>query len=209
VFDNGKKLNFSDGVSARLVTNLQTPVNYQLLLNLTDDSALVLTVGMYGGIALHDGGYENEYYQKSKASISPFSDQFDSHFRSVFAGSKQNLSAKAFLATEQRFPGIGNGVLQDILFSAGIHPKRKIGTLSTNEQNHLLRAVVTVLGEMTELGGRDTEMNIFGEPGGYKTRLSKNTLALPCPKCNGNIVKEPYLGGAVYYCANCQLLESV
>jgi formamidopyrimidine-DNA glycosylase len=43
------------------------------------------------------------------------------------------LSAKAFLATEQRIPGLGNGVLQDILFTAGIHPKRKMAAISEEE----------------------------------------------------------------------------
>lgn len=41
---------------------------------------------------------------------------------------------KAFLAAEQRFPGIGNGVLQDILLESGIHPKRKISTLRDLER---------------------------------------------------------------------------
>ena len=36
----------------------------------------------------------------------------------------QNLSVKALLATEQRIPGLGNGVLQDILHKTGVHPRR-------------------------------------------------------------------------------------
>ncbi|WP_207226946.1 zf-TFIIB domain-containing protein [Cecembia calidifontis] len=36
--------------------------------------------------------------------------------------------------------------------------------------------------------------------------LSKNTFDHPCPKCGVKIVKEAYMGGAVYYCPNCQKL---
>jgi formamidopyrimidine-DNA glycosylase len=88
----------------------------------------------------------------------------------------QKLSAKAFLATEQRIPGLGNGVLQDILWYANIHPKRKISTLSAEQKHKLFRSVKTILAEMTELGGRDTERDLFGCNGGYITRLSKKTV---------------------------------
>lgn len=203
-FDNGKRLCFNDGVNARLADSADIPKNYQLLIEFDDGTALVFTVAMYGGIILHDGAYENEYYRKSRAAISPLSDQFEPYYRRLMAESKPTLSAKAFLATEQRFPGIGNGVLQDILFAAGIHPKRKIGSLSIAEQDSLLSCAISVLHDMAEQGGRDTEKDLFGRQGGYKTRLSKNTLASGCPGCGGPVVKEAYLGGAVYYCPVCQ-----
>jgi formamidopyrimidine-DNA glycosylase len=205
-FDNGDYLCFNDGVKARLIKGAEVPKNYQLLMEFDDETALVFTVAMYGGIILHDGSYDNEYYLKSKAAISPLSHEFEAYYRQLVAMSKATLSAKAFLATQQRFPGIGNGVLQDILLAAGIHPKRKIGTLSSSEQDNLLYHMVAVLGEMIEGGGRDTEKDLFGQPGGYPVRLSKNTLALGCRKCGETIVKEPYMGGAIYYCPSCQVL---
>ena len=48
--------------------------------------------------------------------------------------SAQKKSAKAFLATEQTVPGLGNGVLQDILYHAHIHPKKKIAALTDKEK---------------------------------------------------------------------------
>ena len=205
-FNNGKRLCFNDGVNARFVNRDDAPKNYQLLMEFDDGTALVFTVAMYGGIILHDGTYDNEYYLKSRTAVSPFSEQFEPYYRKRIAESKPNLSAKAFLATEQRFPGIGNGVLQDILLAAGIHPKRKIGTLSEAERDNLLSCIVSVLRDMTEHGGRDTEKDLFGHSGGYRVKLSKNTLASGCPRCGGQLVKEAYLGGAVYFCPSCQPL---
>lgn len=205
-FDNGKRLCFNDGVNARLINRGDAPKNYQLLMEFDDGTALSFTVAMYGGIILHDDTYDNEYYLKSRAAILPFSDQFEPYYRKLMAGSKPTLSAKAFLATEQRFSGIGNGVLQDILFAAGIHPKRKIGTFSEAERDNLLSCIVLVLRDMTEHGGRDTEKDLFGCSGGYRVKLSKNTLTAGCPRCRGQLVKEAYLGGAVYYCPSCQPL---
>ena len=65
----------------------------------------------------------------------------------------------------------------------------------------------STLAEMTAGGGRETEKDLFGNPGGYKVVLSKNTYADPCPVCGGALVKEAYLGGAVYYCPHCQPLK--
>jgi len=116
----------------------------------------------------------------------------------------QKLSAKAFLATEQRIPGLGNGVLQDILYAAKIHPKRQIGTLTDAEKETLLQSVKSTLKEMTLQGGRDTTKDLFGRPGGYSTRLSQATLEKPCPVCGGTIVKQAYMGGSIYFCEGCQ-----
>lgn len=205
--DNGLALCVSDGVNMRFLPRADLAGAYQLLITFEDDTALVFTVAMYGGIVLHDDAYDNPYYQKSKAAVPPFCEAFEPYFRSLFQTSKPSLSAKAFLATEQRFPGIGNGVLQDILLNAGVHPKRKIGTLTPDDQSRLLKAIVTTLREMTERGGRDTEKDFYGQSGGYVTMLSKNTLAFPCARCGGPVAKEAYLGGAVYYCGRCQPLE--
>lgn len=114
------------------------------------------------------------------------------------------MSIKALLATEQRIPGLGNGVLQDILFKAGIHPKRKISKISELERSDLFHCLKVTLQSMADKGGRDTEKDFYGNFGGYKTLLSKNTYKNPCPNCGDTIVKEAYLGGSVYYCPTCQ-----
>lgn len=203
-FDNGYKLCFNDGVNARLMKCEDTSKAYQLLIEFEDKLKLVFTVAMYGGIILHDNNYDNEYYKKSKESINLFSSDFEKYYYKILKESNQNLSVKGFLATEQRFPGIGNGVLQDILFEAGIHPKRKISTLNDDEKDKLLSCVISVIKKMVKCGGRDTEKDIYGNKGGYKVKMSKNSISEGCPKCGSEIVKETYLGGSIYYCPACQ-----
>ena len=205
-FANGKKLCINDGVNPRLLNAQDAPKDYQLLIEFTDDTSLVFTVAMYGGVVLHGGEYDNEYYMKSRGYTSPFSPEFQAYYENVLALCKPALRAKALLATQQRFPGVGNGAAQDILFEAGIHPKRKLGTLSTAQREGLGACIVAVLKKMCEQGGRDTEKDIYGRPGGYSTKMSKNTLDTGCPACGGPITKENYLGGSVYYCAHCQPL---
>lgn len=86
-------------------------------------------------------------------------------------------------------------------------PKRKLATLGDADAERLFRMLKSVLREMTDRGGRDTEKDLFGKPGGYAVQLSRNTCAEPCPVCGGPIVKEAYLGGTVYYCPGCQPLK--
>ena len=185
------------------------PPRHQLLLEFPGSTALVGTIQMWGGIfcfrADESGGVSD--YHLAKKLPSPLSPAFDRrHFDSLFDDETGKLSVKAFLATEQRIPGLGNGVLQDILWTARIHPRRKMAQLAPEEIGRMFDALKSVLAAMAAQGGRDTERDLFGRPGGYRTVLSKNTVGLPCPACGSTIVKEAYLGGSIYYCPGCQRL---
>jgi len=183
------------------------PARHQLLVEFADGSFLCFTVAMYGAIYAFQGEFDNPYYRGSLEKTSPLDPAFDrTWFDTLRANSKPSLSAKAFLATEQRIPGLGNGTCQDILFRAKLHPKRKIAALSDEQWAELFHTVKQTLQEMADLGGRDTEKDFFGKYGAYQTLLSKNTWKNPCPVCGGVVVKEAYLGGTIYYCPACQPL---
>lgn len=197
----------NDGINMRLYPNgVKRPDKHQLLLELSDGSALVCTVQMYGGMqAFTKGTYNNPYYLIAKTKPSPLDNSFDeTYFYKLMDDSKQTLSAKSFLATEQRIPGLGNGVLQDILFNARIHPKTKLSAISKEIKNRLFVSVKETLREMTAKGGRNTEKDLFGKTGGYACILSKNTLDTPCPICGDTILRQAYLGGTIYFCPTCQ-----
>jgi formamidopyrimidine-DNA glycosylase len=183
------------------------PKKHQLLIEFEDGSAISSSAQMWGGFFCFPTGEKGGLpdYDIAKTRPSPLTDAFDrAYFDSLFGAKTPRLSAKAFLATEQRIPGLGNGVLQDILWTANIHPKRKIGELSTPQIEAMYNAVKRVLATMTAHGGRDTERDLFGRSGGYRTVLSKNTVGTPCPSCGTTIEKDPYLGGSIYYCPACQ-----
>ncbi|MGE5579960.1 MAG: endonuclease VIII [Bacillota bacterium] len=187
------------------------PEKHQLLVRFEDESALTCTVQMWGGMFCYKTGDESAGVPVQcylNPSPTPLDDAFDrAYFNGLLTGvDPEKLSAKAFLATDQRIPGFGNGVLQDVLWTARIHPKRKMATLSAEELTAMFDAVKSVVADMAERGGRDTEKDLFGKPGGYHTVLSKNTAGQPCPECGSDIGKESYLGGAIYYCPGCQKL---
>mgnify|MGYP001056442054 CR=1 FL=1 len=203
-------LTFSDGVNLRLHRQGDPiPAKHQLLLTFEDGSALSASVQMYGGLICWAAGdvYDNSYYLVAKEKPSPLDTALftEAYFIQLLASPEvQKLGAKAALATEQRIPGLGNGVLQDVLWHARLSPRRKVDGLSIEETHNLFTALKRTLAEMTHLGGRDTEKDLFGQPGGYLTIMSAKNAGAPCPGCGRPIRKEPYLGGSVYYCAQCQ-----
>ncbi len=185
------------------------PPKHQLFIEFADHSALSASIQMYGGVGCFiDGELDNPYYRVAKGKTSPLSAAFDKAYfsRIISAPEVQKLSLKALLATEQRIPGLGNGVLQDILFNARMHPKKKVSTLSEKEIEILFGSVKATLAAMATQGGRDTELDLFGKTGGYKTLLCKNTVTKHCPVCGTPIKKEAYMGGSIYYCESCQRL---
>ena len=103
---------FADGVNLRyFATQEKLPDKHQLWIEFEDDSSLVGSVQMYGGLwVFPTGNFHNKYYQLSKEKTPPLSDAFGrAYFGSLFSESTKKLSLKAFLATEQRIPGLGNG----------------------------------------------------------------------------------------------------
>lgn len=199
-----------DGAALRFYGDSRdVPKKNQLYIKFTDKSALVATIQMYGGLwAFKEGQNDNPYYLGSCEKPSPLSDEFSyEYFKALNNKSLQNKSVKAFLATEQRIPGVGNGVIQDILFKAGFHPKRKMNSLTEEDMSNLYQTLKAVLKEMIENGGRDTEKDLYGNKGGYMTYLSKNTYGEPCTKCGYLIHKENFLGGTIYFCEHCQSEE--
>ena len=201
---------FGEGVGIRFYDkNEPRPAKHQLLLEFDDHSAINASIQMYGGLgAFFEGELDNPYYRVAREKPSPLSPSFDKAYfdRIICEDEIQKLSLKALLATEQRIPGLGNGILQDILFNAKMHPKKKVNTLSDKGKEVLFDSVKTTISVMAAQGGRDTELGLFGSPGGYKTILCKNTVNKPCPICGTMVKKEAYMGGSVYYCSKCQRL---
>ena len=213
------RLDIGDGSNVEMVCgdmllSISTPIKYhapghklpkshQLLLEFEDESHMSCTVQMWGSMLCVPFSQRPQ----GERLPTPFEDAFDeAYFESLINSVKPSVSAKALLATEQRIPGLGNGALQDILFNARIHPKRKVEALKNEDRERLFLNLKATLKDMRDHGGRDTEKDLFNQHGGYKTILSKSTLPLPCPVCGGGLVRQAFLGGNIYFCPGCQPL---
>ncbi len=207
LFSRHATILLAEGVNIRYGNDQAAiPKKHQLLVNFSDGSFIVCTVQMYGLLYAFPGRLlDNPYYRIAQEKPSVLGKKFNkSYFKKLFADTPDKLSAKAFLASEERFPGLANGCLQDILFRAKINPQTKIINLPSGAADTLFSSVKNVLAEMVKGGGRDTEKDLFGQPGGYATKMSNKSMSKPCATCGSTIVKKAFLGGNVYFCPKCQ-----
>lgn len=100
--------------------------------------------------------------------------------------------------------GIGNGYLQDVLFRAGVDPRRKVGEITADQQRALYDAVKETMQQAIAQNGRECERDLYGRPGSYQPIMDRNAKGKPCPECGTLIEKISYLGGSCYLCPTCQ-----
>lgn len=197
---------FHEGIQLRDVKEVPMDVKHQLKL-VFKDHTLLASIKMYGGIYCFKNDLVNAYRDLALNKPGLLSPELnEEYWQNLIHKSSGKLSLKAFLATEQRFPGLGNGLCQELLFNAGMHPKRKLESLDLNDKAVLFKSMKALTQRIVDQGGRDTETLLDG-PGGYQTVMSAKGFTLPCPKCKGLKVKESYLGGSIYFCPKCQCLE--
>jgi formamidopyrimidine-DNA glycosylase len=183
------------------------PTKRHVTLEFTDGGALTLAILMWGFLGVQTPTELAEHPYAGTLGPSPIDDDFTvARWNEVLDAylESENKPVKAFLTHEANVCGLGNGYLQDILFRAKLSPKRKVGSLDARDRASLYHAIRDTLQEAVDLGGRDTERTLFGEPGGYVPLLDKRTKGRPCTRCGTPIEKLSYLGGSCYVCPRCQ-----
>ena len=183
------------------------PKKHHMLLTFDDESRLSITIQMWGCTQVLTPQEVKNHPCAGNRGPSPIDKRFTPKlFRSILDtyGKHENKPIKAFLTHEGNVSGIGNGYLQDILFRARLSPKRKVADIGQNEQQNLYHAIVETMNQAIELAGRDTEPDLYGNPGRYVPILDKRAKGEPCPECGTPIAKIAYLGGSCYLCPVCQ-----
>jgi formamidopyrimidine-DNA glycosylase len=190
---------------------VKLPKNYHLGWEFEDDSALTFAMQMWGGVKLLD---KSEFDEKpnEETGVQPLSDEFtlsrfnqmlDEYPEKTSKGIKGFLVATGYV-TSNHIAGLGNAIVQDILFQAGISPKRKVMNISPDERKTLFDAINATVAEAIKLGGRYDEVDHFGNKGRYIRLMDSKTKDTPCINCGTDIRKISYLGGACYICPRCQ-----
>jgi formamidopyrimidine-DNA glycosylase len=183
------------------------PVKYHLLLSFSDGSALTAMTAMWGAMELFEAGQElgRKYIKDMRPTpVDPdFTlDYFSSLMDELLQGPKR--SVKSLLTQEQLIPGLGNAIAQDIMFHARLHPRHPLADLSSAQRRDLYAAILDTVQKCIDLGGRNDELDLFGNRGGYIRIMDSDAAGKPCPSCGFTVDKIQYLGGACYLCPNCQ-----
>jgi formamidopyrimidine-DNA glycosylase len=181
------------------------PAKYQLMLRFADDSILTVSVQGWGFLHLVTAGDAKKRF--AGHGLSPLSDEFTyQRFKALLDGYEraEKDAIKKVVISGGLISGVGNGYLHDVLFRAGIHPRRKLAEIDGNARRRLFSAVRKTVRDATKKGGRDTEFDLHGERGGYRPILDSRMKGETCPQCATPIEKFPFLGGACYVCPACQ-----
>lgn len=186
---------------------LSIPKKHHLLLNFEDGTHFSVTVQGWGSALLLTQAELLKHPFYNTASIPPLSEAFKYENFNGLVGSlepEDPRSIKYFMISKPGVLGVGNGYLQDMLFKAKIHPRRRTAQISDAEKRALYGAIRDTLQKAIDLNGRDTERDLHDQPGKYMRIMDNRNVGKPCPVCRAPIEKASFLGGAVYFCPSCQ-----
>ncbi|MFW9811673.1 MAG: DNA-formamidopyrimidine glycosylase family protein [Candidatus Thorarchaeota archaeon] len=124
-------------------------------------------------------------------------------FSELLDAKGQNIKA-AIVGKTALVVGLSNAAFQEIIYKAGIHPKRNTKTLTDDEKHDVYDAMKQILNERINYGGKDNWVNLYGEHGRHIPVMGPNMKDKECPACGAAIEKIAHGGGSVYFCPRCQ-----
>lgn len=198
----GMYLLLAPEMGGRILIHEKLPEDYHVRIDFTD-SYLTIRIHGWGFVRICNESEIDAYRYPGTLGLSPLDDEFTSERFCTILGA-ENKNVKSILLDQKRIAGIGNGYLQDILFKAKIHPKRKMATLNEDEKENLYNAIKEILIEAIQCGGRNSEYDLYNNPGGYKSVLNTHMKGKPCPVCGTTIERLAVQGSSSYVCPFCQ-----
>lgn len=112
---------------------------------------------MFGSVDFHVGPEAPDWWTRIAPPI--LSREFTVSAVSAFLQRRRRAPIKAVLLMQERFPGVGNWMADEILWRAAIHPRRLAGTLSAAEVRVLWRECRTVCRQALDaIAGRGTSL---------------------------------------------------
>lgn len=131
-------------------------------------------------------------------------------FKEALAKKKDGF-IKQILLDQEVIAGIGNIYSDEILWSAGIHPKEKLSKLKDGHKKKIFDAMKRILKNSVKLGGDSMSdfRNLDGEKGKYQEHhKAYRRTGEPCPKvgCKGKIIRTKVAGRSAHFCETHQKL---
>jgi formamidopyrimidine-DNA glycosylase len=183
------------------------PKKYQIKIDYAEGSGVTFRIWWFCYLHLVPKGDEESHKMTTQLGPSPLDASFThAFFTELLAGRRGGI--KSFLLNQKNIAGIGNFYIHDILFNAGIHPLRKISSLTSEEISALYQSVQSLLRKSVDLGGSSYEKDFYGNYGGFDAKKHFNVgYKDQCPVCGTAVEKIKTGSTSSYVCPSCQPLE--
>ncbi|WP_343080520.1 bifunctional DNA-formamidopyrimidine glycosylase/DNA-(apurinic or apyrimidinic site) lyase [Ostreiculturibacter nitratireducens] len=162
----------------------------------------------FGAMDLMPTGAADDHWLLAGLGPEPFGNDF--HEEYLVARLKGRATPiKAALLDQRVVAGLGNIYVCEVLHRAGIHPRRKAGTISAARVAGLVPIIREVLSEAIEAGGSSLRdyRRADGELGYFQhTFRVYDREGEPCQSegCTGTIARIVQSGRSSFYCPVCQ-----
>jgi formamidopyrimidine-DNA glycosylase len=184
------------------------PAKYHLRLDLSDGSALTVRITSMGGMySSCDEGLPKHYMIQRDFDpevLEPTDERLTLGMFSGLLGRANRQLKPVLVGKDAVVVGLGNSAFQDILYRAGLHPKRRASDLSREETEALHEAIRFVVAERLRLGGKMQFRDLYGRAGGYEPAMGPGMKGKQCSACGSCIQRLNLGGGDVFVCPSCQ-----
>jgi formamidopyrimidine-DNA glycosylase len=199
-FSHGIWLGVHLGMTGKLRVEAATfvPEKHDHLVLFQPKQALVFTdPRIFGRVRFHEGSSAPDWWTALPPAVT--SDEFTPELMRDFLRRRAKLAVKAALLVQERFPGVGNWMADEILWQARIDPRKLCGTFTARSAGSLwekTRHVCNVAMETVAVDFSDPPEDWL-----FHARWSKSG---ECPRC-GTALNTTTIGGrTTRWCAKCQ-----
>ena len=210
-FDNGMNLLLGPEYGGRVLYHAvgeDIPEKIHLRVDFKDRTALTVRLTGMGIIHAVDGeSLSDSYLYKrdfSTDALAPDAEEFTYERFSELISERERALKATLVGKEAVVVGLSNSAFQDVIYRAGLHPKRKASKLDEGERRALYKALGVVIEERLRLGGKDRFQDIHGVKGRYVPAMGPKMKGEGCPVCGTQIDRLSIGGGQVYFCPVCQ-----
>lgn len=139
--------------------------------------------------------------------LEPLDAEFSTAYWQEKIKRRPKTQVKAALLDQTVVAGLGNIYADEVLFQAGVHPERPLGSLTEAENQRLTSAMREIL--LASIAQRGTTFRDYvdgnNEKGGYQEFLRVfQKQGQPCPNCGEPLQRIKVAGRSSYFCPVCQ-----
>ncbi|MFN7138151.1 MAG: Fpg/Nei family DNA glycosylase [Limisphaerales bacterium] len=151
----------------------------------------------FGRVLFHSGKDEPSWWRDLPPRIN--STEFTYSLFKEFIRRHRKAPIKAVLLLQERFPGVGNWMADEILWQSNVHPGKPPSTLNSAESKRIFENTIFVCAEALKTIGKD-----FSDPPPAWLFQHRWRKGAACPRCEAKLSHTTIGGRTSCWCKKCQ-----